>query len=217
MSAVRRRMSAAERRSQIEAEAATVFAECGYHGATIDAICRRCGISAPVLYDHFPSKLALHKRLLEKTRDQLLAMWREQLGGDEPTEQRVARAIDAWAAYVQAHPYVPRLFLAEPTGDAEAEAIHRQVRGQSQAALGAILGEHAEWAGAANPTANEMAAEVMRSGLAGLAIWWSDHPDVPREQIVATALNMLWLGLDRLRRGESWDGYAAIAAPDGSS
>jgi AcrR family transcriptional regulator len=199
-------MSAVERREQIEAEAAVVFAERGYHGATIDEICRRCGISAPVLYDHFPSKLALHRRLLEKTRDELLGMWRAELGGDEPTERRVARAIDTWAAYVQAHPYVPRLFLAEPTGDAEAEAIHREVRGQSQAALGTILGETTRWAGAADPLANEMAAEVMRSGLAGLAIWWSDHPDVPREQIVATALNMMWLGLDRLRGGETWGG-----------
>ena len=199
-------MSAAERRDQIEAEAAVVFAERGYHGATIDEICRRCGISAPVLYDHFPSKLALHRRLLEKTRDELLGMWRAALGGDEPTERRVARAIDTWAAYVQTHPYVPRLFLAEPTGDPEAEEIHREVRGQSQAALGAILGETTRWAGAGDPLANEMAAEVMRSGLAGLAIWWSDHPDVPREQIVATALNMMWLGLDRLRGGETWDG-----------
>ena len=199
-------MSASARREQIEAQAAAVFAERGYHGATIDEICRRCGITAPVLYDHFPSKLALHKRLLEKTREELLAMWREQLGGDEPADQRVARAIDAWATYVQAHPYVPRLFLAEPTGDPEAEAIHRQVRGQSQAALGAILGEQTSWAGAADPTANEMAAEVLRSGLAGLAIWWSDHPDVPREQIVATALNMFWVGLDRLRGGEVWQG-----------
>ena len=199
-------MSADARREQIEAEAAAVFAERGYHGATIDEICRRCGSSAPVLYDHFPSKLALHKRLLEKTRQELLGMWHEQLGGDEPAERRVARAIDAWAAYVQAHPYVPRLFLAEPTGDPEAEAIHREVRGQSQAALGAILGEQTSWAGAADPTANEMAAEVLRSGLAGLAIWWSDHPDVPREQIVATALNMFWVGLDRLRGGEVWGG-----------
>lgn len=49
-----------------------------------------------------------------------------------------------------------------------------------------------------------MAAEVMRAGLAGLAIWGSDHADVPREQIVGTALNVLWIGLDRVRQGETW-------------
>jgi hypothetical protein len=56
----------------------------------------------------------------------------------------------------------------------------------------------------ADRVAREMAAEVMRAGLAGLAIWWSDHPEVPREQIVATAVNVLWIGLERLGRGEAW-------------
>jgi hypothetical protein len=49
-----------------------------------------------------------------------------------------------------------------------------------------------------------MAAEVMRAGLAGIAMWWSDHPEVLREQIVATAVNVLWIGLERVRRGEVW-------------
>jgi hypothetical protein len=44
----------------------------------------------------------------------------------------------------------------------------------------------------------------MRAGLAGLAIWWSDHPDVPRDRIVATALDVLWVGLERVRRGQRW-------------
>jgi hypothetical protein len=47
-----------------------------------------------------------------------------------------------------------------------------------------------------------MATELMRAGLAGLAIWWNDHPEVPREQVVATAINVLWIGLERVRRGE---------------
>jgi hypothetical protein len=50
-----------------------------------------------------------------------------------------------------------------------------------------------------------MAAEIMRAGLSGLAIWWSQHPEVPREEIVSTALNVLWVGLERFRRGESFD------------
>jgi hypothetical protein len=27
---------------------------------------------------------------------------------------------------------------------------------------------------------------------------------VPREQIVATAVNVLWIGLERVRAGEAW-------------
>lgn len=197
-------MSAAERRSVIERAAAEVFAERGYHGASIDEICRRAGVTAPVLYDHFASKLALHKRLLERTRDELLEVWRANLAGDEPAEVRVPRAIDAWAAYVQRHPYVPRMFFAETTGNPEVVAINREVQAQGATALGAILGGQPGAAHLGDRRAHEMAAQVMRGGLAGLAIWWSDHPEVPREEIVATALNVLWIGLDRARRGETW-------------
>jgi AcrR family transcriptional regulator len=197
-------MSAEARREVIERAAAEVFAERGYHGASIDEICRRSGVTPPVLYDHFASKLALHRRLLERTRDELLELWRENLAGDEPAEQRIPRAIDAWAAYVQEHPYVPRMFFTEPSGDPEIEAIHREVRAQASAALGLILGRQAGVAESADRIVHEMAAEVMRAGLAGLAIWWNEHPEIPREQIVATALNVLWIGLERVRRGEAW-------------
>ena len=191
----------------IERAAAEVFAERGYHGASIDEICRRSGVTPPVLYDHFASKLALHKRLLERTRDELLQVWSVHLAGDDPAEERIPRALDAWARYVEEHPYVPRMFFTETTGDPEAEAIHRQVRDQASVALGAIVGREAgaaNIAGSAAPEGHQMAAEIMRAGLAGLAIWWNQHPHVPREQVVAAAVNGLWIGLERVRRGETW-------------
>jgi AcrR family transcriptional regulator len=197
-------MSAEARREVIERAAAEVFAERGYHGASIDEICRRAACTPPVLYDHFASKLELHRRLLERTRDELLQVWRENLAGDEPAEVRIPRAVDAWAAYVQEHPYVPRMFFAETTGEPEIESIHREVQAQGTLALGAIVGGEPGASHLGDARAHEMTAALMRGALAGLAIWWSDHPEVPREQIVATALNVLWVGLERVRSGESW-------------
>jgi len=49
-----------------------------------------------------------------------------------------------------------------------------------------------------------MAAEVIRGGLTELAIWWSEHPEVSREEIVATAMNTVWVGFERVSRGEAW-------------
>jgi AcrR family transcriptional regulator len=203
----RKRLTAGARREVIERAALEVFGERGYHGASIEEICRRSGVTPPVLYDHFESKLDLHKRLLERTRDELLDMWREQLGGDDPAEERIPRALDAWARYVQEHPFVPRMFFTETTGDPAIEAIHREVQAQAITVLGTIVGREAgahSAAGSRDPLEYEMAAEVMRAGLAGLAMWWSDHPEVLREQIVATAVNVLWIGLERVRRGEVW-------------
>jgi AcrR family transcriptional regulator len=193
-------MSREDRREVIERAARELFAERGYAASSMDELARRSGVSAPVLYDHFDSKLDLHGRLLERTRDELLAMWREALAGDAPAEERIPHAIDAWARYVEANPYAARMFFRETTGDPEAIAVHRRVQGESQVSLGEILG--GEQAG--DPMGLEMAAVVMRSGLTGLAVWWLDHPEVTRDQIVATAVNVIWIGFERVRRGKRW-------------
>jgi AcrR family transcriptional regulator len=205
--AKRRRLSAAERREVIERAATEVFAQRGYRGASMGEIARRAGVSAPVLYDHFASKLDLHRRLLERTRNELLEMWREHLFGDAPAQVRFPRALDAWARYVESHPYAARMFFREATGDPEAEAVHREVQAQARVALGVVLAlepgaQHL--AGSEDQEALEMAAEILRSALTGLAVWWSEHPHVSREQIVATAMTILWVGFDRARTGERW-------------
>jgi AcrR family transcriptional regulator len=207
--APRKRLTAAARREVIELAAIELFTERGYHGALMDEIARRSGVSPPVVYEHFASKPALHRRLLERTRDELLAMWRANLGGDGTLEQQVARAYDAWARYVEAHPYAPRMFFRETTGIPELRAMHREIATEANGALAQIIGGLVGPAGLpadTSPLALAMAAEVIRGGLTELAIWWSEHPDVQREQIVATAMNTVWIGFERVSRGEVWAG-----------
>ena len=203
----RKRLSAAARREVIESAAMDVFAERGYHGASIEEIARRSGVTPPVIYDHFESKAALHGRLLERTRDELLAMWRANLGGGGTLEQQVAHAFDAWARYVEAHPYAPRMFFRETTGVAEIREMHRAIAAAANDALAEILArvggvEQVRLDAARLSLA--MAAEVIRGGLTELAIWWSDHPEVSRKQIIATAMNTVWVGFERVSAGETW-------------
>src|SRR5256885_7259133 len=117
----RKRMAAAERREVIELAATELFAERGYHGASMDEIARRSGVSPPVVYDHFASKQDLHRRLLERHYADLREVWRQHLPGDEPAERRIARAIDARFAYVGTHPYAGRMLFRETTRDPAAQ------------------------------------------------------------------------------------------------
>jgi len=189
----RKRLTAQARREVIERAATEVFAERGYHGASMEEIATRSGVSPPVLYDHFESKRDLHQRLLERHRDDLLSLWDRYLPAqDAPPEERVPLAIEAWARYVESHPYAVQLFFRETTGDPEVQAFHREVQAQARAALVSVL---ARVTGGGDETSLEMAVEVVRSGLTGLAIWWYEHPDVPRERVVDAALAVVWLGL----------------------
>jgi AcrR family transcriptional regulator len=200
-------MSAQARREVIEQAATEVFAERGYRAASIDEIARRSGVSAPVVYDHFASKQDLHTRLLERHLADLRSIWREQLLGEDPQEQRIARAFDAWFAYVETHPYAWKMLFHDTTGEPDLQAAHREIRAQSRAALLPLLARElgAEaGAGQIEPEALEMAWELLRSALQGLALWWYEHQDVPRAEVVATAMSGLWIGLERARRGETW-------------
>ena len=202
----RKRMTAEGRREVIESAATEVFAERGYQGASMDEIARRSGVSVPVLYDHFDSKRELHRRLLERHYADLREIWRRQLAGDEPVEQRMARSFDAWFAYVESHPFAWAMLFRDTTGDPEVEAIRREVAAQSRALAVPMLAREpgAEKIAGPGEVAIDMAWEVFRGTLQGLAIWWYEHKDVPREQVVATAMNALWLGFERVSAGETW-------------
>ncbi len=200
-------MSAEARRELIEQAASQLFAERGYHGASIDEIARRSGVSPPVVYDHFESKLALHRHLVDRHYAELRQVWRRNLPGDEPQEERIARSFDAWFAYIESHPFAARMLFRDTTGDPEVEAARREVAAQSRETIRPLMGQEPgteNIAGGADVESLDMAWEVVRAVLQGLALWWSDHPHVPRERIVATAMNSIWIGYERVLRGELW-------------
>lgn len=204
------RLTATARRALIEQAATEVFAERGYRGASMDEIAARSAVSVPVLYDHFKSKRELHRRLLERHFAELRQVWYDHLHGDDPIERRLSRAFDAWFAYVQTHPYAWRMLFRDTTGDRDIEAAHREIANRSRALMLSLLAGEAAATGLAgsdrpDPEPGlEMTWEVMRGALQGLASWWYEHPRTPRAQVVATAMNMLWVGLERLQRGEGW-------------
>jgi len=201
-------MSAAARREVIADAAAALFAERGYRGASIDEIARRSGVTPPVVYEHFASKRELYRELLERHFAELREVWREHFAVEGPAEQRVARSFDAWFAYVEAHPFAGRVLFRYST-DPEIEDVHAGVAASSREA---ILPLFAAEPGAENVAGSvagegiEMVWVVLRGVLQGLAVWWSEHPEVPREQVVATAMNSLWIGFERARAGEGWPG-----------
>lgn len=202
----RKRLSRQARRELIEEAGSELFAQRGYAGTSIDEIARRAGVTAPVLYDHFASKLQLHRRLLERHYGELRALWRDQLAGEDSAEERIPRAIEAWFAYVEEHPYAWRMLFRDTTGEPDVQAAHNDVIAQSRAAITPLFLAQpgVDQLIGADSDALDIAWEVLRAVLQGLALWWYEHQQVPRAQVVTTAMNALWIGFERLQQGESW-------------
>ena len=191
--APRRRLSAAERRAEILAAATALIAERGFADAPIDAIARAAGVSPPVPYDHFPSKLALYEAVLDSHFANLRAIW-ESHPTAELSDESIAASFDAWFAYVEAQPDAARILFREPSA-ADAAAVHRAVSERSRdLVLRGLIGAPGAAALTASGPDLEMTWTVLRGVLQGLALWWVDHPKVSRERVVATAVTSIWTG-----------------------
>jgi AcrR family transcriptional regulator len=180
----RKRLTRDERREVIERAATEVFAEHGYASASIDEIARRSGVSPPVVYDHFASKEDLYRRLLERQRDDLVAFWAQRLPLPDGPEA-LEGLIDAYYSYVEAHPFAYRMYFRD--------TAHRDIQQQGVKMLAGLLATVPGFEDADQATL-EMATEVMRTGLIGLALWWQEHPDVSRARVVHAAMRALSMG-----------------------
>ena len=80
------------RRRQLLGAAQEVFVSQGYHAAAMDEIAERAGISKPVLYQHFPSKLELYLALLDESVDALISTGENK--------QRVGATFGAYFGFV---------------------------------------------------------------------------------------------------------------------
>ncbi len=83
-----------DRRAQILATAAELFAERGFHGVSVADLGAACGISGPALYKHFASKDAVLADMLVSISRQLLSVGRDRVAGAEPAP--ALRALIGW-------------------------------------------------------------------------------------------------------------------------
>ena len=88
------------RRAQLLDAALEVFVAQGYHAAAMDEIADRAGVSKPVLYQHFPSKLDLYLALVEQSSDRIIDACRHALESTHDNQQRVQGAMAAFFDYV---------------------------------------------------------------------------------------------------------------------
>jgi AcrR family transcriptional regulator len=193
MARLRRRLPAAERRATLIAAASELFAERGYDHASLDELAARAGVTKVIVYRHFASKRDLYLELLAAYRDELLRTLAQGMAAAGPLAERVPRVADAWFAYVETNPFAWTMLFQDVTGDPDIRAFHAGMRDTARAAIAGLLA--AEPALQLASDNHEPVAEVLRSAMTGLALWWLEHPNVPRATIVDTIMQTVWRGL----------------------
>jgi AcrR family transcriptional regulator len=186
-----RRLPPNERRALIDAAAARLFAERGYAATRLDEIAAAAQVTKPVLYRHYKSKKDLYLVLLGKHRA-LLPRFVEPATTEEPLVERLPALLEAWFAYVQEQPYAWHMIFRDTTGDDEIQAFRRETQAAARAVLTGLLQAQPELSVPEQEL--EPMAELLRSAMVGLTLWWLDHPAVPRATIVEL-VTRIWRGL----------------------
>ncbi len=127
---------------------------------------------------------------------------------DLPTGERVRRGIDAYFTFVEDHRQLWQMLMKdvlEPDiADIREEVVTRSVR--IIATLAAQDYDRGDEANMPHNVELEGVAVVVVGAAVSLASWWNEHPELPRAMIVALAMEVLWIGLERARSGERYNG-----------
>ena len=191
------RLPRSARRKQLLEAAQEVFVANGYHNAAMDDIAERAGVSKPVLYQHFPSKLELYLALLDQHVEVLGEQVRSALQATDDNRQRVDGCIAAYFDFVDDPGGAFRLVFESDLRNEP--AVRERVERSLQISIDALADTIARDTGL-----DRSEAELLSCGLAGLAEvsarWWlnSDSPDgtrVDKQRAVALLSGLAWRGI----------------------
>jgi AcrR family transcriptional regulator len=98
------RLPGNERRDQIVAATAPVFAERGYRGATTAELAEAAGISDGLIFRYFPTKADLYSAVLDRAVDGLERCVRDRVRPDATPEQKLEETVRATAGFAVRDP-----------------------------------------------------------------------------------------------------------------
>jgi len=90
-------MRADKRRDQLLSVAAELFAQRGYRGTTTAELAKAAGVTEPILYRHFSSKLELFVTLIDEVSAEVLQAWSDMLKAKTNGQER-------WRALLAGNP-----------------------------------------------------------------------------------------------------------------
>jgi AcrR family transcriptional regulator len=183
----RRRLPPAQRRAVIVEAAGRLFAEHGFDGTRLNDVAAAAGITKPILYRHFQDKTALYLGVLQR-HGQDLDTFREAIPADGTLHQRLRAVLEVWLAYVEDHAYAWKMLFRDTGGGHEIQVFRAEVQQRAREVLAdliRVLSEHPIPQRELEPI-----AEMMRAGMASLALQQIDNVSPPRDTILDAMLRV---------------------------
>jgi AcrR family transcriptional regulator len=194
------RVPRAVRAEQLLDVADELFAERGFHGASMDELAKRAGVSKPVIYDHFGSKEQLFATCVRRTGEALAEQVATAVRKESDPRARLRAGSIAYFRFLEQQLQAwAVLFAEEEARDARFAAEASRIRRRQSDLMISLM---AETSGTAPGHQGRARLEAMTLAIAGayesLSLWWREHPEVPPEELADWLLDLIWPGLEQL-------------------
>ena len=195
MSAPRRRMSSAERRSQLIEVSRAIFAEKGVEGATVEEIAAAAKVSKPVIYEHFGGKEGLYAVVVDREMAALLTLITSSLTTGRP-RARAEQAAIAFLTYIETRSDGFQILVRDSTVGAQSGSFATLISDIASEVENIFVAEFA--ARGFDPKMAPMYSQMLVGMVALTGQWWLDTRWPSRDVVAAHLVNLAWNGLSSL-------------------
>ena len=185
-----------ERRGQLLTTASEVFVDRGFHATGMDEIADRAGVSKPVLYQHFSSKLDLYLAVLQQHVDILVSGVRQALRTTTDNRQRLRSAVQAFFDFIEHDSQGYRLIFENDYSNEP--QVAGQVKVATEACTDAVFDLISSDSGL-----DPHRARMIAVGLVGVSVdcaryWLDAERPISKEDAVEGTVHFAWGGLSHV-------------------
>ena len=204
--AERRRLREARAETVLDA-AVAIFSEHGYHGASMDEVAAAAGVSKPAVYAQFGSKEELYVACIERAAHRFHTALERAVHAADTPEQRI------WVGILTLLDHVEReragwtmLFGGQDVRSGAVAQEAARLRAETTSLIAELFTETAAQAGIGGSALEviEPLGAAFVGTAEGVARWWLQHPEVPRENLAMYLMNYVWSGLGGMIEGQVW-------------
>ena len=185
-----------ERRGQLLVAASEVFVDRGYHAAGMDEIADRAGVSKPVLYQHFSSKLELYLAVLARHVENLVSGVQQALSTTTDNRRRLHSAVQAFFDFIEHDSQGYRLifendYVTEPQ-------VAAQVKVATESCTDAVFDLISRDSGLEAHRARMIAVGLVAVSVDSARYWLNNDRPIPRDDAINGTVQFAWGGLSHV-------------------
>lgn len=185
-----------ERRGQLLGAASEVFVDRGYHAAGMDEIADRAGVSKPVLYQHFSSKLELYLAVLAQHVDNLVSGVRQALRTTTDNRQRLRAAVQAFFDFIEHDSQGYRLIFEND--NVTEPQVAMQVRVATESCTDAVFDLISRDSGLEAHRARMIAVGLVAVSVDSARYWLNNERPITKDDAINGTVQFAWGGLSHV-------------------